>query len=372
MKLSVLFFGSPLEVVPVLEAMTKDEDIKITAVVTQPDRPAGRKKLTTRTAVKAWAEEHGLNVLTPKEFNEGFYWEITSPHSNVRPDIAVLAAYGAILPYRLLTLPKYGFLNLHPSLLPAYRGASPCTPPILKGDRLTGLTIIQMDEAMDHGPIVAQLEARVLPDDNHRSLEMRLFKLGAEVLPEVMKAYVSSLSGAERSRSGLMTSGFDRFSASTMLSQKTTLLLPPKEQNHQQASFTKLLQKEDGFVPWDVVEMAMNQNTEYRSQKSEVIKLFSEKLRPWLEDDDFPEELPVAVERFIRALSPWPGAWTTIAIKDQKINSKNTHQRLKILSAHVKSSSKFKQNSILILDTVRLEGRKTMSWAEFKKLNLAR
>src|SRR3990172_3603467 len=128
--INTLFFGSPQYVTPLLQALIDDPEITVTAVITQPDRPIGRKKIPTPTPVKQLAQTYHLPVLTPKEFDDKFYWELSQINSKLETQnpnlaLAILAAYGAILPHRLLTLPQSGFINIHPSLLPQYRGAAP-------------------------------------------------------------------------------------------------------------------------------------------------------------------------------------------------------------------------------------------------------
>lgn len=395
--IDLLFFGSPDFVNPILKRLANDAQIRIIGVVTQPDRPVGRKKVMTPTPVKVLSNRLGLPVLTPKEYDEGFFWDIdklarknpkTAEESNKqlqKPviDLAVLAAYGKILPDRLLSLPKYGFINLHPSLLPLYRGASPTVGTILNGDFETGMTIMQMDEALDHGPIVAQFKSAINKNDNSRTLVERLFEEAAVIFPEVIEKYISWLSKVEAGSGTKLGSNSPLRLRSAPLSEKTKLFLPPKEQDDDQATFTKILKKEDGFVPWDVFQAAMHpENSKLKIQNSKLLERFSKKIRPLLSEYKLPDELPLLLNNFIRAMAPWPGAWTTINLKSQNSKLKNKEPVLKILKAHVgnipqenESIKTLKQdiskletrNWKLVLDEVRLEGKATMKWEEFEK-----
>lgn len=215
-------------------------------------------------------------------------------------DVGVLASYGKILPKEILNIPKQGILNIHPSLLPKYRGASPVQAAIAAGDKVTGVSIIKMDEKMDHGPIVTQFKEPIKPDDTAETLYFRLFREGAKVLLTILPAY---LEGRIKTR----------------------------QQDHSQATFTKLLKKENGFIPPGIIAPKRGPSSKWKS----------------------PENL----ERFIRAMSPWPGAWTEIKVTR---NKKQVTRRLKILKAHLEAGK-------LILDQVQLEGKKTVSFKQFQE-----
>jgi len=174
--------GSPEFAVPTMLALLESPH-ELVAVVTQPDRPAGRGHSSTSPPAKAFALEQGLLVLQPVN--------VSSPPSVERlralaPDVIVVAAYGQILRERVLDLPKRGCLNVHASLLPRHRGASPVVAAILAGDDLTGVTIMEMVRALDAGPVVAQSEEPVSPHDNTGMLEERLARKGARLLVEVL------------------------------------------------------------------------------------------------------------------------------------------------------------------------------------------
>jgi len=212
-----------------------------------------------------------------------------------KPEVGILASFGAIVPKEILNFPKHGILNIHPSLLPKYRGPSPAQTAILNGKKQTGVTIIRMDEQIDHGPIVAQIIEEILPTDTSESLYFRLFSAGAEVLKTILPAY---LGGRIRLR----------------------------EQTHSQATYTKKLTREDGFIPPEKIKMA----TEGTNAN--------------------------LVDRQIRAYYPWPGTWTNLKLKTE--NSKPSSKRLKILKAHLEGKK-------LVLDQVQLEGKKPVSFGQF-------
>lgn len=215
--IKVVFFGTPDYVIPITEALNKAKNIKLLACVTQPDRPVGRKKIVTPSPIKIWAAKEKIPVLTPTEFDKEFADQLTKLSKKI--DVFVVAAYGLILPKKVLRIPKKGSLCLHPSLLPQYRGASPIQAAIIHGDRQTGMTIFKMDEKMDHGPIVSQFEEAIQPEDTSESLYERLFKAGAGVLVTLLPEY---LKGKIKTR----------------------------RQDDDQASYTQILTKNDGRINW--------------------------------------------------------------------------------------------------------------------------
>ncbi len=187
--LRVAFFGTSPFAVPTLEELFRDKDLELVAVITQPDKPAGRGKKLTPPAVKKKAIELGLEniVYQPSKIrNEEFY----SFFRNLKPDIAVVVAYGKILPREVFDFPKYKTLNLHASLLPKYRGAAPIHRAIMAGEKVTGNTVMLIDEGLDSGDILSQQEEAILENDNIVSLSERLATKGAKLLVETLKRWV--------------------------------------------------------------------------------------------------------------------------------------------------------------------------------------
>lgn len=209
----VLFFGTPRFAVPSLEALV--ESHTVAAVVTQPDRPAGRGQRVTPPPVAVRARELGLVVLQPERLRD-----VRETLEATAPDAGVVVAYGRVLPGWLLRLPRLGFLNVHPSLLPRYRGASPVQAAIRNGDRITGVTVLQVTEELDAGDILGQREVEVSPEDTAGSLEAKLAQVGAQLLVEVLDAL-------ERGH------------------------LRPWPQDPAQATYCGKLSKEDGWIRWD-------------------------------------------------------------------------------------------------------------------------
>ena len=180
----ILFMGSPDLAVPVLEAL--HASYGLVGVVTQPDRPAGRGSRLRPPPVKTAAQALGVEVYQPPSLRDA---AAQSRLAAWQPDVIVVAAYGQILPSAVLTLPLHGCLNLHASLLPRWRGASPIAAAILAGDGVTGVTLMQMDEGMDTGPILLQRAVEIAPDETRGELERRLAELGAELVVAAVRGY---------------------------------------------------------------------------------------------------------------------------------------------------------------------------------------
>lgn len=180
----VIFFGTPEFAVPTLEAISASSH-DIALVIAQPDRPAGRGMKMKRPAVAEKAMELGLSVRQPEAVRSE---EFLRSVKELRPDIGVVIAYGKILPKALLEIPPHGFVNVHGSLLPKYRGAAPIQRAVEDGLRRTGVTIMQLDEQMDHGPVLAARTASIGPDERTPEIFDRLAEIGAELLVETLGA----------------------------------------------------------------------------------------------------------------------------------------------------------------------------------------
>ncbi|MGQ9735937.1 MAG: methionyl-tRNA formyltransferase [Thermaceae bacterium] len=178
----VAFFGSPAWAVPVLKAL--EEGHQVVLVVTAPDKPKGRGLKPTPTPVAEYAAERGLPLLKPERLkgNRGFLEEF----QRARPEVAITAAYGKILPKEVLEIPPHGFLNLHPSLLPKYRGAAPVQWALIRGERTTGVSIMKTEEGLDTGPIYLAYETPIGPDETAVELGERLRDKGVKLLLEVL------------------------------------------------------------------------------------------------------------------------------------------------------------------------------------------
>jgi len=275
---NIIFFGTPDFVISIPETLLK-AGFDLVALVTTPDKPIGRKGILTPSPVKVWTQKKGITVIDSPSIED-----ITSEVRKLKSTVGILASYGKIIPQSLIDLFPKGILVIHPSLLPKYRGASPVQAAISSGDKKIGVSIIKMDAKMDHGPIVFQFSEELPSGATPDKLYPQLFQKSAEELVKILPDYLEDK-------------------------------IKFKEQDHSQATFCKILTRQDGKIDW---------------QKSN-------------------EE----IERFIRAMTPWPGAWTEVKIDDQK-------KRLKILKAHLEENE-------LIIDQVQLEGKSPVSWEQFKK-----
>lgn len=175
----VVFFGTPEFAVPSLAALANDERVDLVLVVTQPDRPAGRKRQLQAPPVKVMAQRIGIPVLQPDSLRAP---AIRERLAQCDADLFVVAAYGRIFSKKTLAMPRLGCVNLHASLLPAYRGASPISAAILQGDERTGVTLMQMEAGLDTGPMLATSEETIRPDDTTGSLTPRLASRAARLL----------------------------------------------------------------------------------------------------------------------------------------------------------------------------------------------
>lgn len=291
-NVSIAFLGTPNFALPSLNALSKAYHIGL--AVTAPHDP---KKGVS--AVARRAEELGLLCAAPAKITPSLF-------ANTEFDFFVIAAYGKMLPHEILAIPSRGVLNIHPSLLPRYRGPSPVQSAILAGDNESGLTIMLTDEKMDHGPILAHQKIPIEKKETSISLTEKLADVGGGLIVRVIADYLA----------GTIT---------------------PSPQNHENASFTKLLRKNDGKIDWQ-------KNAEY-------------------------------IERLIRAYLLWPTAWTYFK------TAKST-PRIKLLSAdigeahentitpghiQIKGGDLFVAASDRFLNITKLqpEGKNTMSGREF-------
>jgi len=181
MQFSVIFAGTPDFAVPTLEALIKDPAYDVTLVITQPDKPIGRGKDITPPPVKKIAETNGIPVIQPEDINTS---DITSQE---RPDFLVVVAYGQILKKPILNWPKVAAVNVHASLLPRWRGASPIQHAILEGDSESGVTLQKIEEKLDSGPIIGQYTTVLHPCETAETLHDRLSQIGAELVVEKLK-----------------------------------------------------------------------------------------------------------------------------------------------------------------------------------------
>ncbi len=181
----VVFFGTPEFSIPSLERLVASRH-EVMLVVTRPDKPTGRHNIPTAPPIVAVAERLGVAVEQPTNVKGPQFGERLA---ELAPDVAVVVAYGRILPGSLLQIPRYGFVNLHPSLLPRHRGPSPIQWALVCGDRTTGVTTMHLDEGMDTGPILLQERAEIHPRDTAETLSPRLAEQGAELVVRTLDGF---------------------------------------------------------------------------------------------------------------------------------------------------------------------------------------
>jgi methionyl-tRNA formyltransferase len=189
----LVFAGTPAVALPALDAIAAS-DHELVAVLTRPDAPAGRGRRLSRSPVGVWADERGIEVLTPRRPSEP---EFLDRLRELAPDCVPVVAYGALVPPAALEIPEHGWINLHFSLLPAWRGAAPVQHAILHGDSLTGASVFQLEEGLDTGPVFGTLTEEIRPDDTAGDLLERLSVAGAGLLVAVLDAIEAGTARAE-------------------------------------------------------------------------------------------------------------------------------------------------------------------------------
>lgn len=297
----VVFLGTPSFGVPVLEALVQHHEV--VAVVTQPDRPAGRgRKRVVAPEVKVAAARHGLRILQPDTLRRDR--EAVAALREAGADVFVLAAYGQILRQEVLDIPPHGCIGVHASLLPRWRGAAPIAAAILHCETETGVTLMLTDAGMDTGDIIAQEAMPIAADDTTETLSERLAHLGARMVIDALPAWLAGE-------------------------------IAPRPQDDSRATIAPMISREDARIDWA------------RSARE--------------------------IDCFIRAYTPWPGAYTTL-----------NDQVLKVVRAHPAADSGGEASpgtvvaigravgvqtgeGALVLDTVQLAGRKATDTAAFAR-----
>lgn len=183
-KIKIIFLGTPEFAVPFLQKLATDERFQVQGVITQQDRPTGRRQILTPPPIKKAALELGLTIWQPNNINKD--QQLIQTLQTTSPDFLVVIAYGQILSEKILRIPRTTAINIHGSILPRYRGASPIESAILNGDSKTGLSIMQMVKSMDAGPVYQNLEIPISPDETAPILRTKLSQLGAEHLPNIL------------------------------------------------------------------------------------------------------------------------------------------------------------------------------------------
>lgn len=291
MKSKLIFFGTQDFGAGILLALIESGEYDIVTVVTQPDRPVGRKHELEASPVKQLAQKHGLKVLQPESLKN------FEPIADI--DVGVVCQYGLIIPQTVLDIPKKGMINVHTSLLPKYRGASPIQSALMHGDTVTGVTIMLMDAKMDHGPLLSQGYVSIDSNDTYQTLSASMAPVAQNLLIRTLRDWLDGNT-------------------------------QPTEQDHAQASFCTLLNRDDGKL-------------DFHKNKQELYNIY-------------------------RGTFPWPGAWTTWDGKRLKLlNVKPSHETSSPGAALVKDGKLFigcADGSLEILE-LQLEGKKAMSAEQF-------
>jgi methionyl-tRNA formyltransferase len=293
----VIFMGTPQFAVPSLKMLIETQDV--VGVVTQPDRPAGRGRNLQPSAVKIVAQEAGIPIYQPRSLRSD---ESAGPLYEWQPDVIIVAAFGQILRPHVLELAPKGCINVHASLLPRWRGASPIQHAILAGDPQTGITLMQLDEGLDTGPMYVQESTSISGSDTSATVHDRLAVLGAEMVGRYLDDILEGK-------------------------------IPARDQDADLATYAPMIKKEAGQINW--------------------------------------RESAMAIDRQIRAMTPWPGAF-----------SQWEGQHIKILTAHpiTRTSASLRPGTVavqngeifvqtgdgqMVLDQLQLAGKKASSTEAF-------
>lgn len=297
MALNIVFAGTPEFAAVHLEALLNSEH-KVIGVYSQPDRPAGRGKKLQPSAVKKIALEHNIPVYQPVNFKSQ---ESLDELAALNADVMIVVAYGLLLPQAVLDTPKYGCLNVHASLLPRWRGAAPIQRCIEAGDKVTGITIMQMDKGLDTGGMLAKVSTSILSDDTGGSLHDRLAALG----PNALLATLAKLEKGE---------------------------LTAEKQNDAQANYAHKLLKEEALINW--------------SQSAEEIALKVRAFNP------FPMAYALLGDERVRVLMAQPTDQRSTALPGTLV---------KVSSAGLEVAC---GEGTLLITQVQLAGKKAMSVAD--------
>jgi methionyl-tRNA formyltransferase len=293
----IVYMGTPEFAVPALERLTRGEH-RVEAVYTGLDKPAGRGREVVPPPVKKKALELGLEVRQMASLKND---DAVAALEALRPDVIIVASFGLILPQRVLSIPPYGCINLHPSMLPRYRGPTPIPAAILAGDEVTGASIMLMDEGIDSGLVLAQRTVPIEPSDTTQSLTDKLAIVSADLLMKILPLWLSHS-------------------------------LSPRPQRPEEATYTKMLDKDDGAIDWHLPAVEL-----------------------W---------------RRVRAFYPWPTCFTSWGGKGMRILEALTQPGQlgdpgRVLDLGRGESGVQAGEGILKLVKVQLEGKREMAAGEF-------
>jgi methionyl-tRNA formyltransferase len=297
--MKIVFFGTSGVGLPILEALTETHEVA--HVVTIPASKVGRKQEIQATPIAQFADDHKMGVSKPEKVKNNP--EFIEFLRSLNADIFVVVSYGKILPVELLDIPPLKTVNVHFSLLPKYRGPAPIQFALLNGEQTTGTTIFILDELVDHGPVLAMQELEIDPDDTFATLAPKLSEVSAQLLIDVLPKYESGE-------------------------------IIPQEQNHEAATKTSMIKKEDGKVSWET------------HTAQEIYNRF-------------------------RAYTPWPGIWTEYdgqvlkILSCEPIDQHPESANLENNTHEIRSLIECANNTFLKLNEVQLAGKNKMTMKDF-------
>lgn len=330
-KVRTLFFGSAPESLYVLNVLKNWKSPvfspEIVGIVTQPPRPVGRKKMITPTPPQTWAEKYEIPVLTfPGSKKTPWVFEneqtVTDSIQPLQPDLIVATYYGQKIPYEVIQKSTYGGLNIHPSLLPKWRGADPVPWAIVWGDHQVGISLVTLAENFDEGKIIAQKKIPLTLKDTAEQLYPCLFKDGAALFSDVLSDYL----------------------VGSLHAQPQGLSSTP---------YARRLTRDDGFIPWSALNGAMKGETVHHSHNPPLLTEIQNLSSHFSESVTSHVSLVTFIDRMYRALHPWPGVWTVVTIRGE-------FRRLKLLKIQPDGGK-------IIVDQVQLEGKSPVSFSSFSK-----
>jgi len=299
-KPKIIFLGTPEFGAIILEKLIK-ADLKPALVFTMPDEPVGRKQILTPPPVKIIAEKYGIRYLQTKKVQE-----FKSDIEKINPDLIISAAFGQIFPKDILDMPRFGGLNVHPSLLPRHRGSSPIQGAILKGDKETGVAIILMDEQLDHGPIVAESQHIEIDKLYFKELTIKLAEIGGDLLVKTIPLWLEGK-------------------------------IKPNPQDDSKATFIDKIKKEEGKIDWN--------------KEAEEIERQIRAFTPWPTSFTFWQKSDKLIQVKI--------------LKARVLISDNKYPIAKTLAIPPKEIGIQCGKDILVVERIKQEGGKEMSSEEF-------
>jgi len=314
-NLSVVYIGTPDFSARLLDFLIKNKEklkIEIPFVITQEDKPFGRTRELKPSPVKVLACQNDI----PVKYNLSEIKTLDKKNT-----LVILYAYGKIIPKSIIDHTEYGFWNIHPSILPKYRGASPISFPLTLGDKNTGVTLMQMDEFLDHGNIIDQICFDIKIEDTQKDIQQK----ATDIANKIIEKNLSLL------RNGNVIK---------------------KQQIHENATFTRILTKDDGYIKSSLIKKAINNEFVSYSDFPNLLKWYNEKNNIIGCEKCFAMDI---LYNMHRGLYEWPGVWTTLTLKD------NSKKRLKIVDISIL------ENGSKAISSVQIEGKNPVDFETFVK-----